>query len=128
MREKLPNTPTYPTPLWCRQMGGVVYQQWPNQSFSIVNFAFSHYGHSGFGGGVQGGYPPPPMVYVFWCFPGCRTSTTWDDILQDHRATGESAFVTGRAAEHGLPQHTTPTTVKTPHTGGGGLRRHNGAR
>ena len=44
-----------------------VYQKWPDQIFSIVNFVLSHDGHFGLkggGGGSRGEYPPPPpMVY-----------------------------------------------------------------
>ena len=43
-----------------------VYQKWPDQISSIVNFVFPHYGHLGLGGmegGPGRGTPPPAMVY-----------------------------------------------------------------
>ena len=43
----------------------LVYQQWPDQIFPIINFVFSHYGHFGLGrgGGGFGGGVPPPLVF-----------------------------------------------------------------
>ena len=45
----------------------LVYQKWPDQIFSIVNFVFSHYGHFGLGrggGGFGGGVPPPWFLII----------------------------------------------------------------
>ena len=45
----------------------LVYQQWPDQIFPIVNFVFSHYGHFGLGrggGGFGGGVPPPWFLII----------------------------------------------------------------
>ena len=42
--------------------GEGVYQKWPDQIFPTVNFVFSHDGHFGLGGGVQGGGVTPPLL------------------------------------------------------------------